>query len=246
MSSIISKSLRASDNHLVHYDLYSQGHDKLIVIAPGFFNSKDALLMKELGKSLDDEYDVMILDFRGHGKSKELFYWTSREYLDLLALFKHVEKQYEKIGLIGFSLGGATGLIAASKLDIVDSIMAVSAPSEFEKIEYHFWELKFNLDIQYSLLGEGRVGKGVRPGPFWLPKEKPKDVVKYLNCPVFYIHGTEDWLIKPWHSELLYQETASKIKKLDIMQGMPHAEYMIKTHKDIFVRKVKDWFKETL
>lgn len=246
MSPIISKTLKASDNHLVHYDLYAQDHGQVIIIAPGFFNSKDALLLKELGKSLNNAYDAMILDFRGHGKSGGLFYWTSKEYLDLLSVLEYAQEHYDQVGLIGFSLGAATSLIAASKSDIVDSIVAVSAPAEFEKIEYHFWELNLDLDIRYSLFSEGRIGKGVKPGPFWLPKEKPRDVVKSLNRPVFYLHGTEDWLIKPWHSELLYQKTASKIKKLEIVQGMPHAEYIMKTHRDIFVRKIKNWFKETL
>ena len=163
-----------------------------------------------------------------------------------MALIEGVKKDYRKIGLIGFSLGAATSLIAASKTDRVDSIIAVSAPAEFERIEYHFWQLDPRLDIHYSLLSEGRIGKGVRPGAFWLPKEKPRNVVQTLKQPVFYLHGTEDWLIKPWHSQLLHRETSSRIKKLEIIEGLPHAEYMIRTHPDIFFNKVKQWFKETL
>ena len=246
MSPIISKSLKTSDNHLVYYDVYRQNHKKVIVVAPGFFNSKEALLLKELGQNLNDDYDVIILDFRGHGQSQGLFYWTSKEYLDLLAVLQDAKEYYPTIGLIGFSLGAATSLIAMSRSDLVDSLIAVSAPAEFERIEYHFWQLNPSLDIYYSLLSEGRIGKGVRPGPFWLPKEKPKDVVKLLHRPVFYIHGTKDWLIKPWHSEVLYQNTNSKIKKIEIVEGLPHAEYMMKTHPEIFVRKVKNWFQETL
>lgn len=246
MIPIISKNLMTADQHLVHYDLYAAGHDRLVIIAPGFFNSKQALLLKDLARSLNDDYDAAILDFRGHGKSQGWFCWTSKEYLDLLALIEGVKKDYRKIGLIGFSLGAATSLIAASKTDHVDSIIAVSAPAEFERIEYYFWQLDPRLDIHYSLLSEGRIGKGVKPGPFWLPKEKPRQVVKSLTRPVFYLHGTEDWLIKPWHSELLHRETSSRIKKFEIIEGWPHAEYMIRTHPDIFFNKVKGWFKETL
>ena len=247
MSRIVSENIKTPDGHLLHYDLYSRGHDKLIIIAPGFFNSKGALLMKDLAEDIIDSYDALILDFRGHGQSKQLFTWTSREYLDLLTLFEFARsRRYRKIGLIGFSLGGASSLIAASKSDAVDSIVAVSAPAEFWKIEYFFWQLNLGLDIHYSLLSEGRIGKGVRPGPFWLPKEKPKDAVKKINRPIFYIHGTDDWLIKPWHSEVLFKETLHPVKKIEITLGAPHAEYMMKTHRGEFVKKIKDWFKETI
>ncbi len=246
MTNQIVKTLKAADNHLVHCDLYARNSDKLIIIAPGFFNSKQALLMKDLAQSLNDNYDAMIVDFRGHGQSKGWFYWTSKEYLDLLAVFEYAKQHYKKVGLVGFSLGAATSLIAFSKSDVVDSVIAVSAPSAFEKIEFYFWQLNFKLDIQYSLFSEGRIGKGVRPGPFWLPKEKPRDVVAILQRPVFYIHGADDWLIKPWHSQLLYEKTASKIKKFEIIKTAPHAEYMMKTHRKEFIKLIRDWFQETL
>jgi pimeloyl-ACP methyl ester carboxylesterase len=166
--------------------------------------------------------------------------------LDLLAVIEECQKQYRKTGLIGFSLGAATSIITCSKTEHIDSLIVVSAPSEFEKIEFRFWELDFDLDVGYSLFQEGRIGKGVRPGPFWLPKLKPKDIVQQLKLPVYYIHGTSDWLIKPWHSEDLFKRTGSEIKKIDIMKDWPHAEYMMKTNRQIFVSKIKEWFLETL
>lgn len=246
MSQVKPKDFKSSDGHVVHCDLYAHGRDRLLIVAPGFFNSKQALLMKELGQKLGPQFDAMVLDFRGHGQSRGRFYWTSKEYLDLMPLFDFGRANYRRVGLIGFSLGAATSLIAASKSDKVDALVAVSPPAEFGKIEYHFWQLDVALDVHYSLLAKGRIGKGVNPGPFWLAKEKPRDIVRGLRLPVFYIHGTEDWLIKPWHSQLLYEQTASTIKKLDIMAGAPHAEYMIKTHGDDFIGRIKGWFKQTL
>jgi uncharacterized protein len=244
---VTTKQVTTSDEQKIAFDQYVSGQERAIVIAPGFYNSKEALLLKDLADYLaNDGYDVFLMDFRGHGSSSGLFNWTSREYLDLLAVVGYVQERYKKIGVIGFSLGAATALIAAVKSAAIHSLIAISPPAEFEKIEYRFWELSWDHDIHYSLLSEGRIGKGVKPGPFWLAKEKPRNVVRKLKQPVFYIHGTEDWLIKPWHSEVLYGETSSAVKRREVISGAPHAEYMLRTHREDMVRKIHDWFQETL
>lgn len=245
MSPMTSESIKTTDDHWIHYDLYRWGHEKVVIVAPGFFNSKDALLLKELGQALEDQYDVLIMDFRGHCKSGGLFYWTSKEHLDLRAVVDHARKNYKKVGVIGFSLGAATSIIAASEKAGIDTVIAVSAPTEFEKIEYRFWELDVENDIFYNLTGEGRVGKGVKPGPFWLKKDKPIHRVEQIKCPIFYIHGEADWLIKPWHSEELYKKTPTQ-KRLAIIKNGPHAEYLVRKNKEELVVLIKEWFKETL
>ena len=244
MSQTISNSLLTIDGQTIHYDLYQHGHKRLIIIAHGFFNSKDALLLKELGNTLSNQYDILIMDFRGHGKSGGLFYWTSKEYMDLEAVLEYARREYEKIGVIGFSLGAATSLVTASKTDLMNSLISISAPADLKKIEYHFWELDFENDIVYNL-GDGKIGKGIRPGPWWLKKDKPMDCVGEIKIPVFYIHGKADWLIKPWHSEELYRKTNSK-KRLTIIKNGPHAEYLIRKNKEEIVGLIKEWFKETL
>lgn len=242
---LVSGFLTASDGQQVHYDHYKNSHKNAVVIAHGFFNSKDAILLKELGQSLNGDYDVIIMDFRGHGKSGGLFYWTSKEYMDLETVLEYASKQYQKIGVIGFSLGAATSLITASKTDLIDSLISVSAPSELEKIEYRFWELDFENDITYNLLGEGKIGKGIRSGPWWLKKDKPLNLVDKIKIPILYIHGDADWLIKPWHSKALYEKTTSR-KRMAIIKNGPHAEYLIRKNKEETIGLIKKWFEETL
>lgn len=240
-----TKSIVTEDKQKIYYDHYKNGHSNLIVIAHGFFNSKDAVLLRQLGDELKDQYDTVILDFRGHGQSGGLFYWTTKEYIDLIAVLENVRKDYDKIGLIGFSLGAATSIITAAKVDWVDSVISVSAPTEFEKIEYHFWELDVENDIMYNLIGDGRVGKGVRPGPFWLKKDKPINRVADVKAPIFFLHGESDWLIKPTHSQELFSKAKSK-KDIAIIKNGPHAEYLIRKNKDETVKLIRNWFTETL
>lgn len=241
----LSGCIVTSDHHKISYDQFKADHRKVIIIAHGFFNSKQAVILRKLGESLNDEYDVILFDFRGHGQSKGLFYWTAKEYLDLLSIVEFAGKSYEKIGLIGFSLGAATSIIAASKTELINSIISISAPVEFEKIDYRFWELNVKNDLFYNLFGEGRQGKGVRPGPFWFKKEKPLEIVKKVKIPIFYIHGDSDWVIRYRHSEELYKNTMA-IKRLSVIKNGPHAEYLFLEHKDEMLRLIRGWFHDTL
>lgn len=240
------KNVITSDGVNISWLWHNMGHKRVIVIAHGFYNSKEAVLLKQLGQDLSNEYDVALIDFRGHGKSGDLFYWTSKEYLDLTAVLEELSRSYDTIGVVGFSLGAATTIITASKTDLINSMVLVSPPTKFEKIEYRLWEIDFNLDIKYSLFGEGRIGKGVRPGPWWLAKEQPIDCMAQIKQPMYFIHGTKDWLIKPWHTEALYNASQSSKKMMDIIPNGPHAEYLMLTHREIIVEKIRKWFRGTL
>lgn len=233
------------DNQKVSYRHYDNGRKRVIVIAHGFFNSKESILLNYLKDSLIDEYDVVMFDFRGHGKSSGLFSWMAKEELDLEAVLTYVKKRYERIGLIAFSLGASIGINFLSANDIVDSFIAISAPCEFEKIDYCFWKLDLENDILYNL-GEGKVGKGVRPGPFWLKKAKPIDSVSRIKCPVLYIHGNKDWVVGCRHSEKLYTNTRSQ-KELKIIRGGSHAEYLLRRgSQEEVLGLIKEWFKKSI
>jgi len=95
------------------------------------------------------------------------------------------------------------------------------------------------------LSAEGKIGKGIRPGPFWLKKDKPIRKVGQIKIPILYIHGDKDWVIKPWHSETLFKQTQSE-KKLIIIENGPHAEYLMKDYSKQLVSEIKMWFKKFL
>lgn len=239
--------LITKDKHKIAYRHYVQGFDKVIIIAHGFYNSKEAVVLQQLAKSLIDTYDVFMFDFRGHGKSNGLFSWMSKEGEDLKTVIEYLDDRYARKGIIGFSLGGGISINVLAKYPKADSLICVSIPTEFKKIDYHFWKLDWEGDFVYTLFSsEGKQGKGVRPGWPWLKKDKPIDnVSKITTIPILYIHGEKDWVIKPWHSQTLYDKTVSK-KKLVIIENGPHAEYLARDYWEEFAAEIKTWFKETL
>ncbi|MFA5008617.1 MAG: alpha/beta fold hydrolase [Candidatus Omnitrophota bacterium] len=239
-------TLLTADDCNIEYRHYQNNKDKVVVVAHGFYNSKDALLLEELAKYFFDEYDVFMFDFRGHGKSSGLYSWISKEGMDLNAVLNYLKGKYKKTGLIAFSLGGSVSINVLAKRHDVDSLVCISTPSDFSKIDYQFWNLDFKDDLVYTLFTkDGQKGRGFRPGPFWLKKEKPIDNVNKLTVPVLYIHGEKDWVIRPWHSKALYDKTTSR-KNIITIKGGPHAEYLMKNSKKEFVNEIKSWFDETL
>jgi len=239
-----TSTLITSDNHKIACDHYKAGHESVIIIAHGFFTSKDAVLIKQMKDYLIGEHDVIVFDFRGHGKSSGLFTWTSKENLDLETVLAYAKRKYNKIGMIGFSYGAAISIRVVAEHEGVNSLVAISAPYDSTKIDYHFWDLDIENDIFYNI-GEGGKGKGIRPGPFWLDKKKPIDLVGKLTCPVLYIHGDKDWVISPRHSKKLYEKTASK-KKIVIIKKGSHAEYLLRKNSKEVINLIKEWFQQTI
>ena len=222
------------------------GFSKVVIIAHGFYNNKDTVLFRRMSDAFSKEYDVIAFDFRGHGKSSDVFTWTALEQKDLRAIIAYAkENKYEKIGVIGFSLGAAIALIEAACQKNIDSVIAVSSPADLGSINYHFWEKDMWRDLMLNFGIKGR-GKGVRPGSLALQKIRPRDVVDKISpMPVLFLHGEKDWLVKLSHSQLLF-EKAKEPKLLTIMEDGGHAERMFDAFPDQFMKICLDRFRETL
>jgi pimeloyl-ACP methyl ester carboxylesterase len=240
--------ITTADSHKISVRHLRQSGDIAIIVAHGFYTNKDTHLFKEIEKMLHRHFDVFSFDFRGHGLSGGFFSWTTHEAHDLHAVISFAEQQgYKKIGLIGFSLGAAAALIESSQHPNphIKSIIAVSTPAEFWKINYRFWMPDMLNEIK-AMLGLHGKGKGARWGSPFLPKTKPIDIVHQIApTPLLFLHGREDWLIKHSHSEKLFK-VAKEPKELHVMAGAGHAERMFAKHPDEFERLCVEWFKKTI
>lgn len=242
----LTKTLTTDDNHTIACNHYKKGRQEVIVIAHGFYNNKDTILFKNIAELFAEHFDVLSFDFRGHGKSTGFFSWTAREVYDLRSVIHHAKaERYKKIGVIGFSLGAAIGLIEASENQAIDSIIAVSAPYDVRDIDFCFWEQEMVSDLMLNIGPKGK-GKGIRPGNPFLKKKTPLAVVASIAPrPVLFLHGEKDWLIKPRHSERLYQ-AAREPKEMQIIPQAGHAEKIYDSFPQEFKQICLQWFARTL
>ena len=243
---VVSGMLTTVDHQKISFQHFKNGSRAVIIIAHGYYNSKQAVVLQQLAQALGKEFDIFMFDFRGHGKSSGVFTWTSRESNDLKAVLDFIAPQYSRKGLIAFSIGASISINLLATDKRVDSFICVSAPSDMSRIDYWFWALDWKGDAVYTFFNpKGRIGKGVRPGPFWLAKKKPIDNVGKITTPIMFIHGSRDWVIRPWHSEALYKKAAG-VKKIIFIKNGSHAEYLIRDYPEQFVADVKNWFFDTL
>jgi pimeloyl-ACP methyl ester carboxylesterase len=243
---VVSGILTTVDHQRISYQHFKNGCAAVIIIAHGYYNSKQCLVLLQLAQALGKEYDIFMFDFRGHGKSSGVFTWTSREGDDLRAVLDYISPQYAKRGLIAFSMGASISINVLAHDQRIDSFISVSAPSSMAKIDYWVWALDWKGDVVYTLFSsKGRVGKGVRPGPFWLAKQRPIDNIGKITIPIMFMHGSRDWVIKPWHSKALFQK-ATGMKKIVFLKNGPHAEYLMRDYPEQFTAEVKTWFSDTL
>ncbi len=238
--------LLTADAHKISAEHFKTGHDVVVLLAHGFYNNKDAYLFQKIAEALSRDFDVISFDFRGHGKSSGLFSFTSLETEDLRAVVAYAKKEaYRSVGVIGFSLGAAVAIIEGSRNTDIRSVISVSSPYDFWKIDYRFWEKEMLEDLKLNL-GEKGKGKGLRPGNPFLPKVRPLDAVaKIAPRPILFIHGRQDWLIHPIHSAKLYRK-AKQPKKLLLVDNAGHAEKIYDANPGEFIRTCSEWFSQTL
>lgn len=231
------------DGAQVPFHLYAEaGRDAVMVICPGFFKSKEAPIFQRLACTVAGECDVICLDFRGHGRSKQLFTFSAHEWKDLDAVVEWARARYARIGLLGFSLGAATSIIMAARARGVETVITVSAPSAFEHIEFQWWTPQA---IRTGLRGL-EPGAGCRPALPWSEKPRPIDVVERLSpIPLLLIHGTHDPIVSHRHSERLYAR-ASTPKRLELIEGGGHAEELYRRAPGRFFSLVQEWIRSTL
>lgn len=236
-----SFNLTAKDGVNIAINHYINGSDEVVIVAPGWCMTKDSDAFVKISEFFAKYYDVISFDFRGHGKSGGMYTFTAKELMDMDAVVRFARKNgYKKIYLAGFSLGAAMVLIYASKSRFIDKVIAVSAPTDFSKIENKMWKKeawgetfkKFELDRFAS----------IRPYPVPLKKIRPIDIVDKIKIPILFIAGEKDPTVCSWHTKKLYEKAVCPKKYMEYKDGC-HAEDLFLHFEDEFSKLCLEWLR---
>jgi peptide-methionine (R)-S-oxide reductase len=234
----------ARDGVRLSVDRYGDGaRGAALILCHGFFKSKETPTFRRLSRALAERVDVVAMDFRGHGRSSGLFTFSARESADLEAVLEWARGRYARLGVLGFSLGGAIAINTVSRRpETIRSLIAVSSPAAFEDIEFKWWTPEA---IRCGIEGL-EPGAGCRPGSLFLAKARPIESVRRLaGIPTLFIHGTRDATVGVEHSRRLYA-AASEPKRLEIIDGGSHAEALFRRDPQRFLGLVEAWISRTL
>ncbi len=231
--------LTTKDNIKIAINYYKKNFEKVIIISPGWFMTKDSKSFREMSEIFCNYADVITIDFRGHGKSGGFYTFTSKEVIDINTVIDFAKTIYKEIYLIGFSLGGAISLIAASKCDCIKKIIVVSTPSCFEKIENKMWKKEAWLPTLRKC--ELNRWFSIRPGLLNGKKIRPIDIIDSIKIPTLFIAGEKDPTVCFWHTKALY-EKAVCMKKYQLFENCAHAEDLFIEDREKFIKICFDWF----
>lgn len=159
--------------------------------------------------------NVILLDVRNNGKSDKSFNsMTFHERKDVDAAFQFLKKnkKQESIGILGFSMGGATSILYMAenpeiKVGIFDSPFADFEQVITENAKMLYGIPKYPLLPVVVFLFEQRTGADAS-------LMNPKSVIgKISPRPILLLHGTADVTVPYNHAEILL-ESANEPKEL--------------------------------
>lgn len=230
--------LKTQDNIKIAINHFQTGHEEALIIAPGWFMTKDSKAFDQMAEEFSKDFDVIAVDFRGHGKSSGFYTFTAKKVADIQAVVDFAKENYKKIFLAGFSLGAALVLIHSAKKQDVDGIIAISAPHSFGKIENHMWR-KEAWGETFKKLEVSRC-LSIRPSVISHKKIKPIEIIDKITAPTLFIAGEKDPTVHPWHTKALYDKAVCK-KHYEVFENCCHAEDLFLQEKEKFMEMCIKW-----
>lgn len=188
-----------------------------IILLHGYATSRwNTRYMKPVMEVLVAEgHNILTFDFRGHGRSEGKY--TSigfHELKDLQAslewLKTHKREQADKIGILGYSMGGIVTLRGLKHNEEVDCGIVDSAPLILEKT--------FKRGLKYFGKLPTFLFPLIKPFALWLinaPLLNLQNDAKYIKQPLLIIAGKHDPLIPEQETRDFYQE---------VLQGNSHVD----------------------
>ncbi len=180
---------------------FQRGHKRLVVLAHGFLMSMSDHQMVRLAEAMGERYDVLAFDFAGHGrsggKSDASF---AKAAQDLLRVLDHARTLgYERVGLVGYSMGAAAAILATAQGAPVDAVVSVSCPGVPPRASgmqrrYPTWPWRW-----WARLVGTRLAPTLHTGPW--PVAQVDDV---SPVPLLIVHHQFDMLVSREASETLF------------------------------------------
>lgn len=240
--------------------LPEQKTKSLILLVHGFTGDLDgpADLYKRLASRLaEDGFAVYRFNFRFTSDGFEDFHkmTIAGEVEDLKLLIKEFSKKYDRIGIVGESLGGAISILSySSKV----RCLVLFYPAVFFKENI---ANRWSSDKEIRELNEGGVlpwakrstGQKLYVGKRFIEEINKIEVfpkIPKIKCPIMFVHGNSDNTVSFTESERAFKN-ANEPKRIEIVEGAEHgfndSDYAPSEElQDKAINLTVNWFKSWL
>jgi alpha-beta hydrolase superfamily lysophospholipase len=188
--------------------------------------SNKAYYRKEAGEFRKYGFNVLLLDFRGHGKSEGMK--TSigyNEAEDVKIAYEYIKSKGEQnIYLLGGSMGAVSVARAVAVYQLTPSGIILDMP--FDGLLDHIEARGRSFGFPPKLFAY--------PVCFWIRIEnsipafrfKTSSYAENISCPVLMEWGTADHLVTKEETENIFHSLSSKDKKLVIYEDALHSSFL--------------------
>lgn len=248
VSSVVIKNLLGKD---LNGDFYDAKSSKVIVLCHGFMSEKTAhgKFVKFAEKLVELGFSVYSFNLSGYGESEDEKVSISSGILDLRCILSYVRFQkFEKIGVLGHSLGGIIAL--HQSLEKIDSLCLL-APVTNGKSYSMSERYEENEISEVKKNGFMRITEGIRNRDYFDVSEKffeergsvnQEEVMSNVCVPTYIIHGSSDDLI-PVSDSISAFKYLSDDCRLEVIDGENHS---LNNNLNRTNKFVCDWFVSTL
>ncbi|MBI4235839.1 MAG: alpha/beta fold hydrolase [Chloroflexi bacterium] len=221
-----------------------------IVVVHGLYNHRAPRELRrlELACHLHDAgFNLLLFDLRAHGESDgtrhTLGYHEANDVLGALDFVTRVKREaWERVGVLGFSLGAVSSLLAADREPLLRAIVADSAFADLHEIivartarHAHVPGLVARLLVAGAVLvAHLRYGVLVH-------SVTPVKAIGRLDFAVFLIHGGGDGMVPVHHARRLKEAAQHIATELWVVSGAGHIRAYLERPLE-YVNRVTGYF----
>jgi pimeloyl-ACP methyl ester carboxylesterase len=195
-------------------------------------------------------YRAVLVDLRGHGRSSgEWLTYGPQEASDLSQVIDALEERNlveGPIGVWGISYGATTAIHLAGRDSRIKAVVAVAPFSNMRDIvnDYSRTMLPGVESLISDELLQDAVDEAGRQGDFDPDLADAVLAIQQTDAPVLILHGTEDWMVPPYHSMRLHA-AARDHSQLVMLPRTGHISIWFDPESDVELQS-RAWFERWL
>ncbi len=170
-----------------------------IIILHGYPAEKGDML--SIASALHPDFNILLIDFRYFGKSGGSFTTLgTKERLDLETATDFLQSRgFKKVGVLGFSLGGATAILQATQDPRIVAVVSYASFADLTLLGKDMY--KYLPVIRTALVPLMKFWVKLLWGVY--ATLSPQKVAQNMQTPILIIHTKQDEQIPFHHAELL-------------------------------------------
>ena len=232
------KRIQTPDDDFLDIDFVHTGSSQLIVLFHGLEGSSDSSYIKEFANGFSQlDYDIAAMNYRGCSgeMNRQLRLYHSGSTDDIHTVLTEITKGYDRVYLIGFSLGGNMCLkyLGEQVYDIpsvVQGCVSISPPTDLESCSLQIMKRQnWIYEKRFLTSLADKVKQKEKQFPGKVPLSKLSEAKR--------IYSFDDMFVAPMHgfknAKDYYQQCSSK----QFLSNITHPSLILTSIDDPFLSK---------